>query len=50
MPENLGERREVLRILEKVNYSKGLLDMIASDKEVSLTLKGFVCSRTLTIH
>jgi magnesium-transporting ATPase (P-type) len=36
MPENVGERREVLRILEKVNYSSGLLDMIASDKETGI--------------
>lgn len=35
MPDNQGERRECLIILEKVGYAQGLLDCLASDKEVS---------------
>jgi magnesium-transporting ATPase (P-type) len=35
MPDNLGEKRECLVILEKVGFTKGLLDSIATDGKVS---------------
>ena len=35
MPENISERRECLRILEKVDWQAGLLEKLATDKEVS---------------
>lgn len=36
MPDNLGEKRVNLEILEKVGLTKGLLESIASDGEVSV--------------
>ena len=35
MPDNIGERRESLCILEKVYWEKGLLDYLVTDAEVS---------------
>lgn len=37
MPDNLGEKRESLVILEKVGLTKGLLESIATDPNVSKT-------------
>ena len=36
MPDNPGERRECLVILEKVDWTQGLLDDLVSDREVRL--------------
>lgn len=35
LPDNPGERRESLKIFEKVGLAQGLLDSIATDGEVS---------------
>jgi len=35
MPDNEGERRECLIILEKVDWQQGLLKSLATDAEVS---------------
>lgn len=35
MPDNRGERRECLNILEKVDWKKGLLHDLVTDCEVS---------------
>jgi hypothetical protein len=35
MPDNLGEKRECLVILEKVGLTQGLLESIATDGKVS---------------
>lgn len=35
MPDNHGERRECLNILEKVGYKEGLLASLVTDAEVS---------------
>jgi hypothetical protein len=42
MPDNKGEVRESLKILEKVGNYEGLLSMVASDKDVSKTLEKFI--------
>lgn len=36
LPDNLGEQRESLKILEKVGLVKGLLDSIATDAETGI--------------
>jgi len=36
LPDNLGEQRESLKILEKVGLAKGLLDSIATDAETGI--------------
>lgn len=35
MPDNKGEIRESLKILEKVGNYEGLLSLVSSDKDVS---------------
>jgi len=34
MPDNRGERRECLNILEKVDWKKGLMQHLVTDAEV----------------
>jgi len=36
MPDNIGERRESLCILEKVYWEKGLLDYLVTDAETGI--------------
>ena len=38
MPDNAGERRECLVILEKVDWKAGLLQYLSTDPEVSETI------------
>ena len=38
MPDNRGERREALVILEKVEWKDGLMNALMTDAEVSRTL------------
>lgn len=41
MPDNAGERRECLIILEKVDWVNGLLKSVCSDAEVSTYLLAY---------
>ena len=45
LPDNLGEQRESLKILEKVGLAQGLLDSIATDAEVSAFYTDFSSDR-----
>lgn len=36
MPENSGERRECLIILEKIDWQRGLIDSLATDQETGI--------------
>ena len=38
MPDNAGERRECLVILEKVDWKAGLLQSLSTDPEVSKSI------------
>ena len=42
MPDNAGERRECLTILEKVDWKDGLLAKLVTDAEVSTRFTYFV--------
>lgn len=42
LPDNRGERRECLNILELVNFNEGLLSALSSDKEVSRLSTNFL--------
>lgn len=44
MPDNHGERRECLNILEKVDWKKGLLHDLVTDAEVSQEVQTLVAT------
>jgi hypothetical protein len=47
MPDNVGERRECLIILEKVNWKDGLLSALSTDAEVSTYFRSLSEARAL---
>lgn len=45
MPDNVGERRECLIILEKVDWKAGLIKDLVTDAEVSFPATNFGLNR-----